>query len=100
MSVWQDTIKGFLICFAFFLLWSFGCFLAGVLYNSRTNGNIDNRDNEYQQQQQQIDEQIAITTTTISGIGEDIRREVYISTRAVRNIQELLQEIRKQRIDL
>lgn len=100
MSVWQDTIKGIIICFAFFLLWSFGCFFAGVLYNSRTNGNIGERDNEYQQQQQELDEQIAITTTTISGIDNDIRQEIYISTRAVANLQELLTEIRKQKIDL
>lgn len=96
----SETVKGFVIAFVVFMLWSVGCFFAGILYNSRTDGKIDDGDREYQQQQQQLDEQIAITTTTISGLGEDIRREVYISTRAVGNIQELLQEIRKQRIDL
>ena len=96
----SDTFKGMLFCFIVFIVWSASCFFAGVLYNSRTNGAINDRDTEYQREQQQLDEQIAITTTTISGITNDIRQEIYISTRAVRNIQELLEEIRKQRIDI
>jgi hypothetical protein len=77
-----------------------GCFFAGVLYQSRTNGTVDDRDTEYQREQQQFDEQIALTTGTISNITNDIRQEIYVSTRAVGNIQELLEEIRKQRVDL
>ena len=96
----SDTFKGMFFCFVVFLLWSAGCFFAGVLYNSRTNGTTDDRDTEYQREQQQLDEQIAVTTGTISNITNDIRQEIYISTRAVANIQELLEEIRKQRIDL
>lgn len=89
-----------IISFILFMLWSIGLFFAGILYNSRTNGTVDDRDNEYQQEQHKLDEQIAVTTGTISGITNDIRQEIYISTRAVGNLQELLQEIRKQRIDL
>lgn len=96
MSEFQKVIISFILL----ILWSFGCFFAGVLYNGRTNGNIDDRDNEYQQEQQQLDEQIATSTTTISGITNDIQQEIYISTRAVGNLQELLEEIRKQRIDI
>lgn len=95
----MSEIYKIIISFIVFILWSAGCFFAWVLYNGRTNGTINDRDNEYQQEQQQLDEQIAITTT-ISGITEDIRQEIYISTRAVGNLQELLEEIRKQRIDL
>lgn len=96
----MSDIKNLLFCIIIFVLCCAGCFFAGVLYQSRTNGKIDDRDREYTEQQQQFDEQITITTTTISGITNDIRQEIYISTRAVGNIQELLQEIRKQRIDL
>ena len=96
----MSEIKNFIIIIVLFILWSIGCFFGGILYNSRTNGKVDDRDREYQQQQQQLDEQIATSTTTISGITNDIRQEIYISTRAVGNIQELLQEIRKQRINL
>lgn len=96
----SETVKGIVISFVVFMLWSIGCFFAGVLYNGRTNGNIDNRDNEYQQEQQKLDEQIATSTTTISNLTDDIRQEIYISTRAINNLQELLEEIRKQRIDL
>lgn len=95
-----DVFKGMLLCVIIFIIWSSVCFFAGVLYNSRTNGAVDNGDTEYQREQQQLDEQIAITTGTISNITNDIRQEIYISTRAVANIQELLEEIRKQRIDL
>ena len=96
----MSEIKNFIIIIVLFILWSAGCFFGGILYNSRTNGKVDDRDREYQEQQQQLDEQIATSTTTISGITNDIRQEIYISTRAVGNIQELLQEIRKQRINL
>ena len=96
----MSEIKNIIIIIVLFILWSIGCFFGGILYNSRTNGKVDDRDREYQQEQQQLDEQIATSTTTISGITDDIRQEIYISTRAVNNIQELLQEIRKQRIDL
>ena len=96
MSEFQKVV----ISFIFLILLCVGCFFAGILYNGRTNGTINGRDTQYQQEQQQLDEQIAITTTTISGITNDIRQEIYISTRAVGNLQELLEEIRKQRIDL
>lgn len=89
-----------IISFILFMLWSIGLFFAGILYNSRTNGAVDDRDTEYQREQQELDEQIAVTTGTISNITNDIRQEIYISTRAVGNLQELLEEIRKQRIDL
>ena len=96
----MTNVKETFIIIILFILWSIGCFWAGILYNSRTNGNIDDRDTEYQREQQELDEQIAVTTTTISGITNDIQQQIYISTRAVGNLQELLQEIRKQRIDL
>ena len=96
----MTNVKETFIIIILFILWSFGCFWAGILYNSRTNGNIDGRDTEYQREQQELDEQIAVTTTTISGITNDIQQQIYISTRAVGNLQELLQEIRKQRIDI
>ena len=96
MSEFQKVI----ISFVLLILLCVGCFFAGVLYQSRTNGNIDNGDTEYHREQQELDEQIATSTTTISNLTDDIRQEIYISTRAVGNIQELLQEIRKQRIDL
>ena len=96
----MTNVKETFIIIILFILWSIGCFWAGVLYQSRTNGNIDDRDTEYQREQQELDEQIAVTTTTISGITNDIQQQIYISTRAVGNLQELLQEIRKQRIDI
>ena len=96
----MTNVKETFIIIILFILWSVGCFWAGILYNSRTNGNIDDRDTEYQREQQELDEQIAVTTTTISGITNDIQQEIYINTRAVGNLQELLEEIRKQRIDL
>lgn len=96
MSEFKNTIISIIV----FILWSIGCFVAGILYNTRTNGNIDNGDTEYQREQQEFDEQIAVTTGTISNITGDIQQEIYISTRAVGNLQELLEEIRKQRIDI
>ena len=96
----MSEIYKVVISFILLILWSIGCFFAGILYQSRTNGNIDNGDTEYQREQQELDEQIAVTTTTISGITNDIQQQIYISTRAVGNLQELLQEIRKQRIDI
>ena len=96
----MSEIKNIIIIIVLFIIWSVGCFFGGILYNSRADGKIDDRDTEYQREQQQLNEQIATSTTTISGITNDIRQEIYISTRSVGNIQELLQEIRKQRIDI
>ena len=96
MSEFQKVIISFILL----ILWSIGCFFAGILYNSRTNGTTNDRDTEYKREQQQLDEQIATSTTTISNLTNDIRQEIYISTRAVGNIQELLEEIGKQRIDI
>lgn len=96
----SDTFKGFIMCFVVFLLWSFGCFFGGVLYQSRTNGKIDDRDREYTEQQQQLTETIAGAETQLyENIGQ-LEQKIYISTRAIGNLQELLQEIRKQRIDI
>ena len=96
----MSEIQKVIISFILLILLCVGCFFAGILYNGRTNGTVDDRDNEYQQEQHKLDEQIAVTTGTISGITNDIRQEIYISTRAVGNLQELLEEIRKQRIDI
>lgn len=96
----SDTFKGFIMCFVVFLLWSFGCFLAGVLYQSRTNGKVDDRDSQYTEQQQQLTETITGAETQLYDNIGHLEQEIYISTRAVRNLQELLQEIRKQRIDI
>jgi len=95
-----SEIHKIIVCFGLLIVMCVGCFFAGVLYQSRTNGTVDDRDTEYQREQQQFDEQIALTTGTISNITNDIRQEIYVSTRAVGNIQELLEEIRKQRVDL
>lgn len=96
----MSDIKNLLFCVIIFILCCAGCFFAGVLYQSRADAKIDDRDREYTEQQQQLDEQVTVTTTTISGITNDIRQEIYVSTRAVANIQELLAEIHKQRIDI
>ena len=96
----MSEIREIIFTIILLILWFAIGFFCGILYNTRANGNIDDRDTQYQQEQQQLDEQIAITTGTISVITNDIRQEIYISTRAVGNLQELLEEIRKQRIDI
>ena len=96
----MSEIREIIFTIILLILWFAIGFFCGILYNTRTNGNIDNGDTEYQREQQELDEQIATSTTTISNLTDNIRQEIYISTRAVGNLQELLQEIRKQRIDL
>lgn len=96
----MSEIREIVFTIILLILWFTIGFVAGVLYNTRTNGKVDDRDSQYTEQQQQLDNEIAITTGTISNITNDIRQEIYISTRATANVQELLEEIRKQRIDL
>ena len=96
----NEVFKSFMVSIILFLLWSFFCFWLGILYNGRTDGKIDERDQHYNEQQQQLDQQIGVATGTISKINTSIREQIYISTRSTANIQELLTEIRKQKLNI
>lgn len=96
----MSEIREIVFTIILLILWFTIGFVAGVLYNTRTNGKVDDRDSQYTEQQQQLTETIAGAETQLYDNIGHLEQEIYISTRAVRNLQELLQEIRKQRIDL
>lgn len=108
MSVWQDTIKGFLICFAFFLLWSFGCFGFGyLLSNSRATERINEANKQLAEQQQKYDEliresedRIRETEQRVSDIREELSGKVADNGQTITELSKLIEQIKKQRIDI
>ena len=108
MSVLSDTIKGFLICFCIFLLWSAGCFFAGyILSNSRAVEHINNANREIAEQQQRYDdliaeteERIRVAEQTVSDIREQLLGKVSDNGKASEELSKLIGQIRKQKLSL
>lgn len=101
MSVLSDTIKGFLICFCIFLLWSAGCFFCGYIFsNSRAVEQLNKANKQLAAQQQKYDELIRDTDERIRNIKEELRGQITNNGQAVAELSKLIEQIKKQRIDL
>ena len=108
MSVLSDTVKGILICFVIFLLWSFGCFGFGyLLSNSRATEQLNNANRQLEEQQQKYDnlireteERIRETEQRISSIREELSGKVADNGQTITELSNLIEQIKRQRIDI
>jgi len=97
----SDTFKGVIISFVVFLLWSFGCFAGGYLLSERRSvERIVQTNNELAKQQQKYDELIRESEARISNIREQLLREVSDNGKAATELSKLVEQIRKQKLDI
>ena len=96
MSYVKEIVGVIIVC----VVWSCLCFWAGVLYNGRADGCVGDRSSQYEQQQQQLAEVVAEAEAEFyDGVGQ-LEQEIYISTTTAGKLQEVLSQIRKQKVDL
>ena len=104
----SETVKGFLIAFVVFLLWSFGCFGFGyLLSNSRATKRINDTNLELAEQQQRYDtliaeteERIRLANERIRNIREELSGKVQDNGQTITELSNLIEQIKRQRIDL
>lgn len=104
----SDTVKGFVITFVVFMLWSFGMFCFGYLLSDyRAAERIDKANREFAEQQQKYDnlirkseERIREAEQRVSDIREQLSAKVFDNGKAAEELSKLVEQIRKQKLDL
>lgn len=104
----SDTIKGLFMCFIVFIIWSFGMFGFGyLLSNSRATEQLNQANRELTEQQQKYDnlireteERIKLADERIQNIREELSGKVIDNGQAITELSNIIEQIKKQRIDL
>ena len=97
----SETIKGFIIAFVVFIVWSAGCFLGGyLLSNSRATKRINDTNLELAEQQRKYDELIKSTDERIRNIRAELSQQISNNGKATEELSKLIEIIRKQKLDI
>ena len=97
----SETIKGFIIAFVVFIVWSAGCFMSGyLLSNSRATKRINDTNTELAEQQRKYDELIKSTNERIRNIRAELSQQISNNGKATEELSKLIEVIRKQKLDL
>ena len=97
----SEVLKGTIIAFVVFLLWSFGCFFGGyLLSNSRATKRINDTNTELAEQQRKYDELIKSTNERIRNIRAELSQQISNNGKATEELSKLIEVIRKQKLDL
>lgn len=97
----SESFKGVIISFIVFIVWSAGCFVGGyILSDRRAVERIEQTNNELAKQQQKYDDLIRKSEERISNIRTELLREVSDNGKAATKLSELVEQIRKQKLDL
>lgn len=97
----SETIKGFIIAFVVFILWSAGCFFGGyLLSNSRTIKRINDTNTELAEQQQKYDELIKSTDERIRNIRTELSQQISNNGKATEELSGIIEQIRKQKLNI
>lgn len=104
----SESFKGVIISFIVFIVWSAGCFVGGyILSDRRAVERIDNANREFAEQQQKYDnlirkseERIREAEQRVSDIREQLSAKVFDNGKAAEELSKLVEQIRKQKLDL
>lgn len=97
----MSEISKVIISLIIFILWSFGCFVSGyLLSNFRATEHLNNANRELTEQQQRYEELVRLTDERIRNIKNELFRDISDNGKAISELQELIEQIKRQRIDL
>ncbi len=97
----SETIKGFIIAFVVFILWSFGMFGFGyLLSNSRAIKRINDTNTELAEQQRKYDELIKSTDERIRNIRTELSQQISNNGKATEELSGIIEQIRKQKLNI
>ena len=97
----MSEIKSIIISVIILILWSCGCFIGGYLLSDRRSvERIKQTNIELAEQQQKYDDLIRKSEERISNIREQLLREVSDNGKTATELSKLVEQIRKQKLDI
>ena len=97
----MSEIYKIIISFIVFILWSFGMFGFGyLLSNQRATEQLNNANQQLREQQQKYDTLIRETEERIANIREELRAKLSNNDKATTELRSIIEQIKRQRIDI
>ena len=97
----MSEIYKIIISFIVFILWSFGMFGFGyLLSNQRATEHLNQANRQLAEQQQKYDTLVRETEERISNIREELRAKLSNNDKATTELRAIIEQIKRQRIDL
>lgn len=97
----MSEIKNFIVGIIVFIVWSAIMFVSGYLLSDRNaTKRINEANNELAEQQQKYDKLIRETDERISNIRAELLREVSNNGKTAEKLSGIIEQIKRQRIDL
>ena len=97
----MNDVKNSIIIIIIFIIWSVGMFGFGyLLSNRRTTEQLNNANRQLAEQQQKYDTLIRETEERIANIREELRAKLSNNDKATTELRSIIEQIKRQRIDL
>ena len=97
----MSEIYKIIISFIVFILWSFGMFGFGyLLSNTRATEQLNQANRQLTDQQQKYDTLVRETEERISNIREELRAKLSVNDKATTELRAIIEQIKRQRIDI
>lgn len=97
----MSEIYKIIISFIVFIIWSFGMFGFGyLLSNTRATEQLNQANRQLTEQQQKYDTLVRETEERISNIREELRAKLSNNDKATTELRAIIEQIKRQRIDL
>lgn len=97
----MSEIYKIIISFIVFILWSFGMFGFGyLLSNQRATEQLNKANRQLADEQQKYDTLIRETEERIANIREELRAKLSNNDKATTELRAIIEQIKRQRIDL
>lgn len=97
----MSEIYKIIISFIVFILWSFGMFGFGyILSNQRATEQLNKANRQLADEQQKYDTLVRETEERISNIREELRAKLSNNDKATTELRAIIEQIKRQRIDL
>lgn len=97
----MNDVKNSIIIIIIFIIWSVGMFGFGyLLSNRRTTEQLNQANRQLAEQQQKYDTLIRETEERIANIREELRAKLSNNDKATTELRSIIEQIKRQRIDL
>ena len=97
----NEIYKGFIGAIIMFLLWSGGMFVGGYFFRDRqATKELNDANQQLAEKQREYDELIRTSDERIRNIKNELFGKVSSNGEATRELSKLIEQIKKQRIDL
>lgn len=97
----MSEVKNFLIIIIIFVLCNFGCFCWGyILSNRKAIEQLDKANQQLAAEQRRYDELIRVTDDRIRAIKDELRGKVKDNGQTITELSKLIEQIKRQRIDI